>query len=896
MADFGDSLNLGAGGALQSIKDSAGIVSAVNNKHTPSVLPWNFSNIGSVFFPAIDIDTKRWNQLFPYRLCVIDIAKKGNLIVSQGGNVSKGTVVGGTKNVNVFTGTTTSSGIGANYSGHTIVPAASAGSAIINFTPLDTSWVFRLPISPQQLTITDQFAINTTATLRGVAEEHNGIKFKLISASGTMGVWPYRESVTKPPTTPGIIQSVFGNTLQAVGSLVSSVQGVINAATSGHPASKPVTVLPEVSTAGPESTGYYNAMALQQFLEQYAEAKKNPLYASWRLVFDIPKQNTSYVVTPMQYVWQQNVNKPMEILYTMQLKGWRRIELTGSVQPASPNIQPISPGILQRILTVLSTARQVMSSSLSLIGAVRSDVETPLNVLRQTSLFVKDLAGVAITAADLPSQIAKDYKSSIAQSLNNISTAFSSINTDPATTSALAAVVAGTIAVEGISLNAVNSGQIGNQAVINQALNPASVVLNNPDANFALYDAVPISTLTLNNVQQNEVTALVNTASQTSVATLKQYRAVILGLALQLSNNFGAGSAYYDKTFNLPAPTARILPMTLDEYDILKSLYDMLSAYDILTASTTIDDQNTLTAMDYVAGLATTAGIEFQTDTAKVLVPVPYGKTIEAIALKYLGDYSRWLEIVTLNGLKEPYIDETGFQYPLLSNALGREIIIGDDTNLYLGQTVILQGAAQFPSPRTITNISSLSSTSFLVTLDGLPNLNNFTLAAGSYLQAYLPGTVNSQQKIFIPSDLLPPQGPNITPPSVTTADPLTGLSKVDWLLTESGDIATTQYGDFRYSYGITNIIQALTIKFSTQIGTWLVNPEFGLGIKPGTNIADIDIQQLYNNINNLITADPRFSGVTNLQISINNGALSISLGVTIAGQQGVFPITFALT
>jgi hypothetical protein len=884
MAGFGDSLNLGAGGAIQSIKDAAGIVSSANSKYLTSTFPWDFSNIESTFFPAIDIDVTRWNQLFPYRLCVIDVTQNNNIV---SGHVQ---YVGSTSSDGTRTTTTN------NLSGHAITSSSGAGSVLISFTPMDTSWVFQLPISPQQLSITDQFAINTTATLRGILEEHNGIKFKMISASGTMGVWPYRESVTKPPTTPGIIQSVFGNTLQAVGSLVSSVQSVINAATSGHPANKPVTVLPQVSTAGPESTGYYNAMALQQFLEQYVEAKKDPAHASWRLVFDIPKQNTSYVVTPIQYVWQQNVNKPLEILYTMQLKGWRRVNLNGNVQPVTPSIQPISPGILQRILTVLSTARQVMSSSLSLLAAVRSDVETPLNVLRQTSLFVKDLAGVAITAADLPSQIAKDYKSSIAQSINNISTAFSSINTNPAAAAALAAVVAGTVAVEGISINAVSSGQLGQQTIINQTLNPAAVVLNNPDANFTLLDAVPVSTLTLTTAQQNTVNNLISVASQTSVATLKQYRATILGLALQLSNNFGAGSAYYDTTFNLPSPTSRTLPMTLDEYDILKSLYDMLSAYDILTASTTTDDANIQTAMDYVAGLAATAGIEFQTDTAKILVPVPYGKTIEAISLRYLGDIQRWLEIVTLNGLKEPYIDETGFQYPLLSNALGRQIVIGDDTNLYLGQTVILQGAGQFPAPRLITQISSLSSTSFLVTLDGLPNLNNFTLSAGSYLQAYLPGTVNSQQKIYIPSDLTPAPDSGIIPPPTTSGDPLTGLSKVDWLLTETGDIATTQYGDFRYSYGITNIIQALTIKFSTQIGKWLIHPEFGIGILPGTSIADIDIQQLYNNINSLITADPRFSGVTNLQIFQNGPSLSISLGVSIAGQTGVFPITFALT
>ena len=32
-------------------------------------------------------------------------------------------------------------------------------------------------------------AINTSATLRGVLEEHNGVKFKMINAAGSFGVW-----------------------------------------------------------------------------------------------------------------------------------------------------------------------------------------------------------------------------------------------------------------------------------------------------------------------------------------------------------------------------------------------------------------------------------------------------------------------------------------------------------------------------------------------------------------------------------------------------------------------------------------------------------------------------------------------------------------------------------
>ena len=863
---FGDSTNFGLDQAIQSVKDAAGFVTtARNNKGIPNY-PYEDSGIDSRFFPFIAIDANRWDQLYPYRLLVID--SKNNLIVSK-------------NNGKLFV--------------PEITVSQGTGTSTLTFSS-NPGWVFNLPITPQQLSITDQYAINTTATLRGILEEHGGLKFKMINAQGTLGVWNQRSSVSKPSTTPGILQSVFGGTIEALGNVIGQVNSVINTATGGSPANKPVSMRPETSDAGPISTGYYQAIAMQQFLEQYAEAKKDPANASWRLVFDIPKQNQSLIVTPMQFTWQQNANKPLEIDFSFQFKAWRRVDLQQTPSSVPANNQPISPGILQRILNTIGAAQQACAASINLIGAVRSDVETPLNVLRQLSLFVKGLAGVVTTAADLPSQLQKDYASSIAASMAILSNSISSTNSDPAVRSALSAVVASTTLREGLTLNAVAGGQLGAGAAMAQTLDPANNIFVSPESNFTLFAQVPIYSLALNDAQSKAVSTIIYNASQTTVDDVKKMRAVIQQLALQLSNSFGTGSAEYSKVYSQPPPTPRIQPITLDEYDFLKSLYDVMQSCDILTATTQIDDNNKQTNMDYVAGLADLAGIPFQTSSSKVLQPVPFGLTIEQIAYRYLGDAQRWIEIATLNNLRDPYIDENGFKNALLSNATGRQITIASIDNLYIGQRVVLMSATQIPSARTILGIDRLSDTSFLLTLDGLPNLDNFLLADAAYLQAYLPGTVNSQQKIFIPSNLPVPNDSTIIPPASTSNDPLTGLSKVDWLLTDKGDLAVNNYGDFRYSSGITNIKQALKIKFGTKINTVLTHPTFGLSIQPGVISSDLKIQDLYNSINTMITQDPRFQGVSTLQIVQTGPTLTINLGVTIPGQTGVFPITFSLT
>ena len=263
--------------------------------------------------------------------------------------------------------------------------------------------------------------------------------------------------------------------------------------------------------------------------------------------------------------------------------------------------------------------------------------------------------------------------------------------------------------------------------------------------------------------------------------------------------------------------------------------------------------------------------------------------------MRYLGDPQRWLEIVTLNQLREPYIDENGFVLPLLSNADGRFVVVGNKEDLFLGQTIFINSNTQNSTARKIIGIKNLSQTSFLLTLDGLANLSVFTTTDQAYIQAYLPGTVNSQNTIFVPSDLPSPPDDMINIPTSVANVNLVGLSKVDWLLTPQGDLAITNVGDFRLAAGITNLIQALTIKLGTRFGTSLLNPDFGLSVAPGVMVSDTSASDIYNQITNLITADPRFSAISGLQVNVQPPMVGISLGVQLAGIQGLFPISFTL-
>jgi hypothetical protein len=334
--------------------------------------------------------------------------------------------------------------------------------------------------------------------------------------------------------------------------------------------------------------------------------------------------------------------------------------------------------------------------------------------------------------------------------------------------------------------------------------------------------------------------------------------------------------------------------MTIDEYQILTALYDAIQAIDNLTATQEIDDGRIASAMEYVGGVANANDIQFETSQSKLKVPVPYGLSIEEIALRYLGDADRWVEIVTLNALKSPYIDENGFTISLLSNANGRQFNIPSATNLYLGQKVTLLSNTQIPTTRRIINIEKISDSNYLISLDGLDNLDSYTTLDNARLKAYLPGTTNSQNQIFIPSDLQPSNNINTKAIPSLSQDSLVGLSRIDWLLQDDGDIALDVYGDVKLASGLNNLVQALKLKFLTPTGKLLKHPDFGAGIKAGNSSADLDATEIYKQIKDAILADKRFSSIEKMEVILDGSILTINLSVGY-NKNEVLPLTFSV-
>jgi hypothetical protein len=871
---------------IGSIKTSSGGVA----------YPWGKES-ADAFFDQTIIEPDRWNRLYPYRLVVIDV-NNNNKIVSSSFKDKFGLLP--PKSIS------------------TLLPNGKGGggiSYIVTQEPVNTNWVYNFPITPQQYSVTDQFAISTNATMRGVVEEHNGIKFKMISMSGSTGIWAQKPVSGGTLKHPSILGGLAGNTLENLGNVIGQANKVARAFSGDK---SPGIATNPADSDSLTQTGYFHAQILGQFLERYAMAKKNPSNKGWRLVLDIPKDNQSYIVTPVQFSLNKSAQKPNEHIWSIQLKAWKRIDLNlKAVAALNEPLNLGSPNILSRINDTLRETRRTVGASVNLIKAVRSDFQKPLNSLRQAALAVKDLGGFVYTVADMPQAIIDDYKYSIQDSLyiaqdsfkrpSQIRASSSGQTLTGVTASAMRAstleakagnsinLLAASVGInEGLSGSAIAEGALGNDAAQQQELNPINEVFKSPEENFDLFDGVDISSLVLTPEQQAAIDDEIQNATLITQDDLRSYREDILSLALSISNNFGAGNTTYSNIYGIPAPKERATPMTIDETEILSALFEAIQAFDILTSTKLFDDSKKENSLEYVGNMANQAGIPFENSTSKFLVPVPFGLTIEEISARYLENTDRWIEIATLNNLRSPYIDEDGFTYSLLSNATGRQFNVNDSLKqLYIGQKIMLSANTIPQFVRRITNIEKISDTNYLITVDGLADLDNLQTSLNAKIIGYLPGTVNSQDQIFIPSSLPSDADDRIALPPAFDNDRLTKISRIDWLLTDDGDIAINGVGDFRIANGLNNLVQALKIKIRTKRGSLMRHPEFGIGINPGISLADVESGAIAQELTELITSDSRFSGIERLTIAINGPTMSIDMAVILANNSGIIPISF---
>lgn len=764
---------------------------------------------------------------------------------------------------------------------------------------------FTLPIPPQEMSIDIPFAIETSITMGGVIEEHNGAPVRIISLSGTTGLLPLRGTVVKP----GILSqagSIFAGTVKGINTITTAINQAGNVI--GFDGVTPPNVIPESDFEGDlgKSTGFYQYLLLQRFLESYITQKKTTQGKNLRLAFAIWKEQEVYIVTPVSFSRKRSATSPLEYMYTLQLKAWRRITLDDNDTQPYPNevgVRDINK--LAQIVNAIDTGRKILEGVRETMQGVRADIQNVLfTPLRETGLFVKDMIGTTLMAADLPSNIISDLREGIlelvaqGQGIDQLSRSFGRVpRTFDASVNAIQeafrdlAVSSGKADTgSGQDSTSKKNGLFGG-GQNNKNADPANKISDNPLKNYDFFSTIKVSDLNLrpSTVKkiEDERTRIRNYRRE----DFERFRDQTLQVLADFSDFVGAGDPTYTSLFGLPTRTTSRTP-TDDDWNVIHSLSQLAQNYDALAASATIN-HDVIDDIEFVAGLATRSGIAFRVPKSKFAVPFPYGYTLEQLAERYLGDPLRWHEIAVLNGLQAPYVDELGFKLPLLVNGAGNEITVGDGSNIYSGQILWLSSSNVRRESRRVQRMLQTGPGQFVITLDGDSDLAKFTTIGAAIIQGFLPNTVNSQMQIYIPSDIEPAEEDfrvkNI--PGVDYFDPLVRTGGVDLLLTQSGDLVITPDGDSRLAIGLTNLIQKVRLALGTPRGSLMHHPDFGIGIKPGTSTADIAATDLLNSAQQMFKNDPGFTGVQSASVRKDTNAVYMKIVVGIAGGTMFIPV-----
>ena len=288
-------------------------------------------------------------------------------------------------------------------------------------------------------------------------------------------------------------------------------------------------------------------------------------------------------------------------------------------------------------------------------------------------------------------------------------------------------------------------------------------------------------------------------------------------------------------------------------------------------------------------------------DTYLSYTSVPFEISLENMALKYLGSKDRWYELVTVNSLQPPFIDEKGTKISLLSNgSLNNIIISGDQPDLvYVNQKIKIGSDRIREEPRYIEQIIKNDNNTIILYLSGPRDLVKFKSSENAFIRVFTSGTTRNGEMISIPSSQ-----PGFSPQSSKTSsdDNIRKLSRVlqnfgvDILHDEAtGDILIDKNGNFKKAFGLKNVKQAVLNALKTEKGELDFHPSYGVNLAIGERYyGTVDEAMIFGqSLRDTLVRDPRFTNVLISNISSTGTGIAIELIVYLDGTQEPVTLSF---
>lgn len=300
-----------------------------------------------------------------------------------------------------------------------------------------------------------------------------------------------------------------------------------------------------------------------------------------------------------------------------------------------------------------------------------------------------------------------------------------------------------------------------------------------------------------------------------------------------------------------------------------------------------------------IANANITAGSTPRISTAySSSVAVPFEISLEHMAEKFMDSKSLWYELVTVNNLQPPYVDEIGKKYKLIAPGALSSVTISDErkNDINVGAKVGMGSVKQREESRFINKIIYNSDGTMVLFLSGEPNLNNLKTTENAYIRIYAPHTVGSGSFVKIPVSVVSPTSTGVTPES----DDLRRLDKallafgIDISQSDIGDISVAPNGNFNLAAGMKNIKQACLNALQTVQGELPFHVNYGLSSSLGSMMYGLpDANAIGQLAISTLLKDRRITSARVTNMTFTGSSVSMLLIITVQGSSNLIPLSF---
>lgn len=457
---------------------------------------------------------------------------------------------------------------------------------------------FQLPLAPQSITQSEQFATSIKPTQGGTVVSHSGNRYKTLAITGTTGIAPFRG---------------------AGGVDIKTGQGIFQPSELKY------------------RSGYEVFLELRNYFKTYYEFKKihGIDVRDTRLIFKNYKDGEFLIIELLDFVMERQAAKPHLYDYRIECK------VLGTFQFSKPNQNWIADfdDAFNTVVSKIDLARGVLLRTSDIIRQVESTYNAAVvEPLRKIGLAVKALQGIQLTAGDVSSRIIKNTMNAAA-SIAFLKEVQSQQKAGRVSTTAPNAVI-----------QAVKIPNDIEQAVATQG---TDIIVNLGEALLQMpVTALPNSVLASLGDDIAEAQSITKSFIEDTMAELQRIKD-------NCEDKFNLGSEAYDALFDRTATLNSEFGKvpTEDELDILDAFNSALQALNTLLVSDRLFKSSFQSQMDSITNQFSEELPLRALPTVRQYI-LNSRETLERIAQRELGDPSRWVEIVEINDLKYPYITD----------------------------------------------------------------------------------------------------------------------------------------------------------------------------------------------------------------------------------------------